>query len=60
MKFNYKTNEEWLSHFNRMKKRSLYKIDSDIIETDNILVLQTCIYGKYKGKLLIVVAKEIK
>lgn len=60
MKFDYKTSKEWLSHFDRMKKRSLYKIDSDITETDNILVLQTCIYGKYKGKLLIVAAKEIK
>lgn len=60
MQFNYTSNSEWLNHYKRIQKRSLYNTNSQVNENDNILILQTCVYGEYKGKLLIVAAKEIK
>ena len=60
MQFNYQTNNEWLNHFNRLKNKSLYENNLVPNETDNIIVLQTCIFGINNGKLLIVVGKEIK
>lgn len=60
MNIKYKTEDEYYKHFKRLKNRSLYDTVVNIEKNDNILVLQTCIYGKYKGKLLVIVAKEIK
>ena len=60
MNIKYKTDKEYYNHFKRLKNRSLYDTGVNIEESDNVLVLQTCIYGKYKGKLLVIVAKEIK
>ena len=61
MQFNYQSELEWLTHFERMHQRSLYKTDTVFTQNDNVLVLQTCIlYGKYQNKLLIVAAREIK
>ena len=61
MQFDYQTEIDWLMHFERMHQRSLYKTDIVFFESDNVLVLQTCIlYGKYQNKVLVVVAKEIK
>ena len=61
MQFDYQNELDWLTHFERMHQRSLYKTDIVFSENDNVLVLQTCIlYGKYQNKLLVVVAKEIK
>lgn len=59
MQFNYKKESDWLKHYQRLKKRSKYKIDVDINKEDKIMVLQTCIFGKYHNKLLIIVGKEI-
>lgn len=59
MQFTYQNDNEWLEHFNRLKKRSLYETSTLVSKSDNILILQTCIYGEYKGKLLIVAAKQI-
>ena len=60
MNIKYKTDKEYYNHFKRLKNRSLYDTGVNIEESDNVLVLQTCIYGKYKGKLLVIVAKKIK
>lgn len=60
MNIKYKTDKEYYNHFKRLKNRSLYDTGVNIEESDNVLVLQTCIYGKYKGKLLVIVAKEMK
>lgn len=60
MNIKYKTDKEYYNHFKRLKNRSLYDTGVNIEESDNVLILQTCIYGKYKGKLLVIVAKEIK
>ena len=59
MQFDYQNELDWLMHFERMHQRSLYKTDIVFSESDNVLVLQTCIlYGKYQNKVLVVVAKE--
>ena len=60
MQFDYTNNKEWLEHFKRLKNRSLYETNVELLESDNILILQTCIYGEYKGKLLVIAAKEIR
>lgn len=36
---NYNTNEEWLSHFNRLKNSSIFDIDAKIDQNSKILVL---------------------
>lgn len=60
MNIKYNTDKEYYNHFKRLKNRSLYDTGVNIEESDNVLVLQTCIYGKYKGKLLVIVAKKVK
>ena len=60
MNIKYKTDKEYYNHFKRLKNRSLYDTGVNIEESDNVLVLQTCIYRKYKGKLLVIVAKKVK
>lgn len=60
MNINYKSDSEWVKHFNRLKKRSIYKTNIELNENDKILVLQTCLFGKYKGKLMIVVARLVE
>ena len=60
MNIKYKTDKEYYNHFKRLKNRSLYDTGVNIEESYNVLVLQTCIYGKYKGKLLVIVAKKVK
>lgn len=60
MNLNYKKDSDWLKHFNRLKKRSIYKTNIELNENDKILVLQTCLFGKYKGKLMVVVARLVE
>ncbi len=60
MNLNYKKDSDWLSHFNRLKKRSIYKTNIELNENDKVLVLQTCLFGKYKGKLIVVVARLVE
>lgn len=59
MKLKYKKDSGWLKYFNRLKNRSIYKTNVELNKEDRIIVLQTCIYGKYAGKLLIVAGKRI-
>lgn len=54
MNINYNNNEEWLSHFNRLKNSSIFDIDAKIDENSKIFVLQTCMFGKYRKKLLVI------
>ena len=60
MNLNYKKDSDWLKHFNRLKKRSIYKTNIELNENDKVLVLQTCLFGKYKGKLMVVVARLVE
>lgn len=59
MQFNYSNDNDWLKHFERLKKKSKYKINVNVRKTDNIIVLQTCIFGKYHNKLLVIVGRKI-
>lgn len=60
MHFDYASSNEWLNHYKRIQERSLYNANNSVDENDNIIILQTCVYNEYKGKLLIIAAKEIK
>lgn len=60
MQFSYKKDNDWLKHYQRLQKRSKYKINVNVNKDDNIMVLQTCIFGRYHGKLLVIVGKEIE
>lgn len=60
MQFSYKKNSDWLKHFQRLQKKSKYKINVDVNKDDKIMVLQTCIFGRYHDKLLVIVGKEIE
>lgn len=60
MNIKYTKNSDWLKHFNRLKKRSIYKTDTKLTEDDKIIVLQTCLFGKYKGKLMLVIGKRVE
>lgn len=59
MNFNFTTDEEWLNHFKILQNKSLYESNLILAGSDKILILQTCLFGKYNGKLLIIVAKKI-
>lgn len=59
MKLKYKKDSDWLKHFNRLKNRSIYKTDVELNQDDKIIVLQTCLFGKHQGKLMVVVGRKI-
>lgn len=62
MKVDFSTSS-YLEHINMLKNKSMYKIDSNLDNNTNILLLQTCSthkdYLKYKKKYLILAFKEI-
>ena len=60
MQFSYKKNSDWLKHFQRLQKKSKYKINVTVNKDDKIMVLQTCIFGRYHDKLLVIVGREIE
>ena len=63
MQVKYK-DDEYLKHLKKLKKNSMYKMDVELNENDNILILQTCSthkdYRKYKKKYLLLSFKEIE
>ena len=60
MQFSYKKDSDWLKHFQRLQKKSKYKINVTVNKDDKIMVLQTCIFGIYHDKLLVIVGREIE
>ena len=60
MQFSYKKDSDWLKHFQRLQKKSKYKINVTVNKNDKIMVLQTCIFSRYHNKLLVIVGKEIE
>lgn len=64
MQTDYSDKKLWLKHINKLKNNSMHKLDTELHEDDNILILQTCsTHKKYmnnKYKFLLVVAKEVK
>lgn len=59
-KYEYKNEEDWNKHLSNMKEKSFYINENDITSEDNILVLQTCLYGNEQTKFLVIVAKQIE
>ncbi len=57
-KYKYTDNTSWLKHINTMKQKSIYNNDIELNEYDNILILQTCLFGDNRNKLLLIVAKQ--
>lgn len=55
---------QYNDHLKYLKNKSMYEIDTQISNNDNILILQTCSthkdYQKYSKKYLIIALKEIK
>lgn len=64
MKIVYKSIEEKLAHYQKLKNKSFYETNVDVNENDNILIVQTCSnlkeYSKYSKKYMLVIAKEVK
>lgn len=59
MQFNFNNDYDWEKHFNRLKSNNLYDINVEISGSDNILIIQTCLFGRYSNKLLVISAKLI-
>lgn len=55
----FDTDEEWLSHFTKLKQDSIYDTGVSVNGEDNILVLQTCLFNSSKKSYLIINAKKI-
>jgi len=64
MKINYKTDEEKIAHYQKLKNNSFYETGVEITKDDEILLVQTCStlkeYRKYPKKYMLVLAKRIK
>lgn len=63
MNTDFSNEEEYLKHITNLKNRSMYDINIDLTEKDEILILQTCSthkdYKKYNKKYLLIVLKRI-
>ena len=57
------TDDEYKEHVKYLQDKSMYNIESSVLENDNILILQTCSthkdYSKYKKKYLVIAFHEI-
>lgn len=64
MTTSFATNEGYQKHLDKLKSKSMYKIDTELTVDDEILIYQTCSnkkeYAKYPKKYLLVIAKKIK
>ena len=60
----FKTNEAWLNHLTKLKKKSMYDTGVEVNENDKILILQTCTtkpeYKNLKRKFLLIIAREVE
>lgn len=43
MKLNF-TDEEWHNHLSYLKENSVYDTNTEVLDTDDIIILQTCYY----------------
>ncbi len=56
--FNQKNAVQWQNHYNTLTNKSIYEKNT-LTSEDNILVLQTCLFGKDRNKFLVIIAKQI-
>lgn len=57
-KLGFNNNDNYLSHLNSLKKRSIYEIESNLGMLSNIIILQTCNMQK-EDEYIIVAAYEV-
>lgn len=58
-KYEYTDEITWKKHLLNMKEKSFYINENEIQAEDNILILQTCLFGENRNKFLLIVAKQI-
>lgn len=63
IKTEFRTKEEYKSHLEKLKSKSMYTSDVALDENDQILILQTCSfkteYKNYEKKFLLIVARRV-
>ena len=64
MNMNFESNEDWYLHILKLQKKSLYSINIDLTEEEDILIMQTCSnnpkYKNYSKKYLLIVSRRVK
>lgn len=62
MNINFESDEDYLSHINKLKEKSMYDTDIKLEEDDEILIIQTCStnekYKDYENKYLLIILKR--
>ena len=58
MKLNF-TDEEWHNHLSYLKENSIYDTNTEVLDTDDIIILQTCYYQPDNSYILLA-GKKIK
>ena len=63
MKIDFKNEDEWQSHLNKLKNNSIYDTEVEVSGEDKILVLQTCStkkeYRSLAKKFLLVISRRV-
>lgn len=59
-KLDFKNDDELIKNYETIRDLSIYDSNISFAASDELLVLQTCIYNQSKGNLLVVSAKKVK
>ena len=63
METDFVSDDEYLSHIESLKKKSIYDDDVKLSSDDEILILQTCSthrdYKNYENKYLLIVSRRV-
>ena len=63
MKIKFADEDDWLSHLQKLKNKSMYETGVSVNKDDQILILQTCShkkeYANYSYKYLLVIARKV-
>ena len=59
LKVKFSNDDDYLKHLKRLKNNSLYEEDINLNASDEILVLQTCIFNNPNGALLIINYRKV-
>ena len=63
MNINFESDDEYLSHIEKLKSKSMYDTGVELSEDDEILILQTCSehpdYRNYQKKYLLIILRRV-
>lgn len=63
MNINFESDDEYLSHIEKFKSKSMYDTEVELSEDDEILILQTCSehpdYRNYQKKYLLIILRRV-